>query len=91
MKEHSNANTVPAKMQSIFESITNLTDEFCGTYFNDEYARLSKVLAAALSRKSPTGFVRVAMTEYQLEIDAGRNRLRRIEELFERHKDQPPL
>ena len=58
MKEHGNVNSVPAKMKSIFGSIVNLTDEFCETYLNDEYARLSKELAAALCRKRPSPLLR---------------------------------
>ena len=58
MKEHSNRNSVPAKMKPIFENIVAATDEFCETYLNDEYAQLSKELAAALSRKRPSPLLR---------------------------------
>ena len=54
MNEHSNVNAVPAKMKSTFESIVDATDEFCETHLNNEYAKLSKELAAALSRKRPS-------------------------------------
>ena len=35
-----------------------LTDEFCAEYLNDEYAQLSRELAAALSRKRPSPLLR---------------------------------
>jgi hypothetical protein len=58
MKEHSNVNSVPAGMKSIFESIVDATGEFCETYLDDEYAQLSIELASALSRKRPSPLLR---------------------------------
>ena len=45
-------------MKPTFESIVELTDEFCREYLNDEYAQLSRELAAALSRKRPSPLLR---------------------------------
>ena len=58
MKKNSKAVTVPAQMKFTFESIVELTDEFCAEYLNDEYAQLSRELAAALSRKRPSPLLR---------------------------------
>lgn len=48
--EHS----VPRKMREKYESITKITDEFCREHLNEEYAELSRKMAAALSRKRPS-------------------------------------
>jgi len=45
---------VPRQMQDKFEEITNLTDAFCSQYLNNEYAEMSRQLAAALCRKRPS-------------------------------------
>jgi hypothetical protein len=45
---------VPQPMQAKFEEITKLTDDFCADYLNQEYAELSRQLAAALCRKRPS-------------------------------------
>jgi hypothetical protein len=49
---------VPKQMQSKFEEITALTDTFCSTYLNTEYADMSRKLTAALCRKRPSPLVR---------------------------------
>ncbi len=49
---------VPKQMQSKFEEITSLTDAFCSTYLNTEYAQLSRQLTAALCRKRPSPLVK---------------------------------
>ena len=54
----STGNKVPKQMQSKFEEITALTDAFCSTYLNTEYAQMSRKLAAALYRKRPSPLVR---------------------------------
>ena len=45
---------VPKALQSKFESIAGLTDEFCGRHLNAEYAELARVAIAALCRKRPS-------------------------------------
>ena len=49
---------VPKQMQSKFEEITSLTNAFCLTYLNTEYAELSRQLTAALCRKRPSPLVK---------------------------------
>jgi hypothetical protein len=41
-------------MREKYEVITNITDEFCREHLNEEYAELSRRMAAALSRKRPS-------------------------------------
>ncbi len=43
--------SVPRKMREKYEVVTAITDEFCHEYLNEEYADLSRKMAAALSRK----------------------------------------
>ena len=45
---------VPKAMQSVYEAVTKLTDEFCATYLDDEYAVLCRKAVAALARKRPS-------------------------------------
>jgi hypothetical protein len=45
---------VPRKMRERYEAITGITDEFCQEHLNEEYADLSRKMAAALSRKRPS-------------------------------------
>ena len=42
---------VPRKMRERYEAITRITDEFCHEHLNEEYADLSRKMAATLSRK----------------------------------------
>ena len=58
MKKNGKALAVPAQMKFAFESIVERTDEFCAEYLNDEYAQLSRELAATLSRKRPSPLLR---------------------------------
>ena len=51
-------NKVPKQMQSKFAEITALTDAFCSTYLNSEYAEMSQKLTAALCRKRPSPLVK---------------------------------
>ncbi|MBI3988062.1 MAG: hypothetical protein HY347_00450 [candidate division NC10 bacterium] len=46
--------SVPKHMRPTFEAIVGMTDAFCQKHLNDEYAELSRKLAAALSRKRPS-------------------------------------
>ena len=46
--------SVPRKMREKYEAITGITDEFCREHLNEEYAGLSRKMAAALSRKRPS-------------------------------------
>jgi Domain of unknown function (DUF6398) len=45
---------VPRRMRQRYEDVTGITDEFCREHLNDEYAELSRKMAAALSRKRPS-------------------------------------
>ena len=49
---------VPKQMQSKFEEITSITDAFCQQHLNNEYAELSRKLAASLCRKRPSPLVK---------------------------------
>lgn len=41
-------------MRDTYEAVVSIMDEFCHTYLNQEYAYLSRKMAAALSRKRPS-------------------------------------
>jgi hypothetical protein len=45
---------VPKALLSQYEEITALTDPFCREHLNEEYAELSRKMAAALARKRPS-------------------------------------
>ncbi len=45
---------VPRKMREKYEAVTEITDEFCREHLNEEYADLSRKMAATLSRKRPS-------------------------------------
>lgn len=45
---------VPKKMQSTYNTIIALTDEFCQEYLSEEYTQLARQLTAALCRKRPS-------------------------------------
>jgi len=45
---------VPRAMKPTYEAIVALTDSFCRAHLNEEYADLSRALAAALARKRPS-------------------------------------
>jgi hypothetical protein len=47
---------VSEKMRAIYEAIIALTDQVCRTHLNQEYADLSRRVAATLSRKRPSPF-----------------------------------
>ena len=49
-----NVHNVPRRMRERYESVTEITDEFCQQHLNEEYADLSRRMAAALSRKRPS-------------------------------------
>lgn len=46
--------SIPRKMREKYEAIVGITDEFCREHLNEEYAELSRKMAAALSRKRPS-------------------------------------
>lgn len=46
--------TVPKAMRPTFEAVVAITDDFCKKYLDEEYAQLSRKLAAALARKRPS-------------------------------------
>jgi hypothetical protein len=45
---------VPAKMKAIYDQVVALTDSICKEHLNEDYAVLSRKLAATLSRKRPS-------------------------------------
>jgi hypothetical protein len=45
---------IPRKMREKYEVIVGITDEFCREHLNEEYAELSRKMAAALSRMRPS-------------------------------------
>src|SRR5215208_4060099 len=45
---------VPREMRERYEAVTGITDGFCREHLNEEYANLSRKMAAALSRKRPS-------------------------------------
>jgi hypothetical protein len=49
---------VPTATQPLYATIVALIDAVCAQYLNDEYAQLSRPLAAALARKRPSPIVR---------------------------------
>lgn len=49
---------VPKQLQPVYEQIIAITDAFCHEQLNEEYAQLSRQLAAALSRKRPSPLLR---------------------------------
>jgi len=46
--------SVPSKMQTIYDEITQLTDAVCREHLDEEYAGLARRMAAALARKRPS-------------------------------------
>jgi hypothetical protein len=46
--------SVPKAMQAVFEAIVERTDAVCRAHLNEEYAQMSRYLAAALCRKRPS-------------------------------------
>jgi Domain of unknown function (DUF6398) len=48
---------IPAKMQAIFDEIVTLTDTICPKHLNQEYADLSREMAATLCRKRPSPLI----------------------------------
>ena len=46
--------SVPQKMQATYDEIVALTDGFCQTHLNEEYAQVCRRLAAKLARKRPS-------------------------------------
>ncbi len=54
MAKSTKSETVPQNMQPKFTEISQLTDAFCDSYLNSEYAQLARFLNAALCRKRPS-------------------------------------
>lgn len=54
----SKSEQVPSQVKPIYEQIIAITDAFCNEHLNEEYAQLSRQLAAALSRKRPSPLLR---------------------------------
>jgi Domain of unknown function (DUF6398) len=54
----SSTEKVPKQLQPIYDQIVAITDAFCSAHLNQEYAQMSRKLAAALSRKRPSPLVR---------------------------------
>lgn len=56
MPQHSE--TVPSEMRATYNTIAALIDKVCLEHLNDEYAGMSRQLAAALARKRPAPLAR---------------------------------
>jgi hypothetical protein len=54
MTRISQTEKVPKHMQGIFDAIVTLTDIFCKTHLDDEYAQLARQATAALCRRRPS-------------------------------------
>jgi hypothetical protein len=54
MAKRSTSLSVPKEMQKQYDEITQLMDAFSRERLNDEYAQLSRELAATLCRKRPS-------------------------------------
>jgi hypothetical protein len=54
----SRTENVPKQLRPIYDQIIAITDAFCHSHLNQEYAQMSRKLAAALSRKRPSPLVR---------------------------------
>ena len=46
--------SLPIKMQPVYDEIVALTDAVCGEHLDEEYAELARKMAAALARKRPS-------------------------------------
>jgi Domain of unknown function (DUF6398) len=49
---------VPKAMQPVFDAVAAIIDDFCHKHLNEEYAQVSRKLAAALCRKRPSPLVK---------------------------------
>lgn len=47
-------NNIPRAIRGKYEAIVGITDDFCREHLNEEYAELSRKMAAVLSRKHPS-------------------------------------
>ena len=54
MAKISKSEKIPKQMQTTFDAIVALTDEFCKEYLTEEYAQLSRQATATLCRKRPS-------------------------------------
>ena len=68
MPKRSTSQLVPKDLEARFEEITHLTDAFCQTYLDEEYARLSRELTATLCRKRPSPLARGKATTWACGI-----------------------
>jgi hypothetical protein len=57
MARISKSEKVPKPMQNIFNAIVALTDTFCATHLDEEYAQLARQATAALCRQRPSPLV----------------------------------
>jgi hypothetical protein len=55
---HRSSQSVPNAMRPAYDAIVALLDPFCRQTLNEEYAQLSRELAAALARKRPSPLAR---------------------------------
>src|SRR5439155_12984942 len=55
---HTRSQSVPDSTRPAYAAIVAMLDPFCAQYLNEEYAQLSRELAAALARKRPSPLVR---------------------------------
>jgi hypothetical protein len=75
---------VPKKMLSKYEEIIAITDQVCERYLNEDYANLSRKMAAALSRKRPSPLERARTKSWAAGILYG---LARVNFLFDKSQN----
>ena len=56
--------SVPQNMQADFAEVTRVTDDFCKTLLNEEYALICGKIAAALCRKRPSPMAQGNLTHW---------------------------
>lgn len=54
MHRTAKSTAVPKAYERIYRDVTALTDRFCKSHLNDEYAQLARIAIAALCRKRPS-------------------------------------
>jgi hypothetical protein len=60
--------SVPLKMQPVYDEITKLTDAVCSEHLDEEYAKLARKMTAALARKRPSPLERGRMDVWAAAI-----------------------
>jgi len=56
--------SVPQNMQAVYDEVTRVTDDFCKTLLDEEYALVCRKIAAALCRKRPSPLAQGNLTHW---------------------------